>query len=238
MSRTIDDGAGFVKEGGRPRLLDLYCGAGGAAAGYDRAGFDVIGVDNKPQPRYPFEFHQGDALTGPLMREFWEGTLGIDAIHASPPCQAYSSLTAGTNKGREYPDLIAPTRALLETTGLPYVIENVPGAPLHDPVLLCGSMFGLGVRRHRGFETNWPLMRPECQHEAMPRRYQVFRHGAKYMSRYAPVYGSGGGKEMAQWADAMGIDWMTHTEMAEAIPPAFTEFVGAALFEQLSRRAA
>jgi DNA (cytosine-5)-methyltransferase 1 len=207
----------------RPRLLDLFCGAGGAARGYHDAGFDVVGVDIAQQPNYPFTFIQEDALR-------WVEWIGpgrdFDAIHASPPCQAYSTLTRGTNRGREYPDLIGPTRALLEATGLPYVIENVPGAPLHDPVMLCGSMFGLGVRRHRGFETNWPLMRPECQHEAMPKRYKVMRHGATYMSRYAPVYGDGGGKEMAQWASAMGIDWMSRDEMTQAIPPAYTEWIG------------
>lgn len=213
----------------RPRLLDLYCGAGGAARGYHDAGFDVFGIDIEPQPNYPYEFIQGDAL------QAWRRVQNFDAIHASPPCQAYSSLTRGTNQGRTYPDLVGPTRVLLEQTGLPYVIENVPGAPLRNPLLLCGSMFGLGVRRHRCFETNWPVLQPECQHEAMLRRYRVMRHGETYLSRYAPVYGSGGGKEMAQWADAMGIDWMTHAEMAEAIPPAFTQWIGERLLEQLSR---
>lgn len=218
----------------RPRILDLYCGAGGAARGYHDAGFDIVGIDIEPQPNYPYPCWQQDALeVFDYVREL--GLSNVVAIHASPPCQAYSTLTKGTNQGREYPDLIGPTRALLEATGLPYVIENVPGAPLRDPVTLCGSMFGLGVRRHRGFETNWPLMRPECQHESMPRRYKVMRHGATYMSRYAPVYGDGGGKEMAQWADAMGIDWMTSAELAEAIPPAFTEYVGAELLRQLGR---
>jgi len=218
----------------RPRLLDLYCGAGGAAKGYHDAGFDVVGVDHVPQPNYPYEFWLADALD--------PDTWGIraqpfDAAHASPPCQAYSTLTKGTNKGREYPELIAPTRALLEATGLPYVIENVPTAPLRDPVTLCGSMFGLGVRRHRGFETNWPLLVPQCQHGSVPKQYKLYRHGVEYVSRFASVYGSGGGKAMADWPEAMGIDWMTSSELAEAIPPAYTEYVGGMLIDQLRRAA-
>jgi DNA (cytosine-5)-methyltransferase 1 len=222
----------------KPRLLDLFCGAGGAAKGYADAGFDVVGVDILPQPHYPFPFVLDDALEYVAAHDSFGRK--FDAIHASPPCQAYSMLTASwrTNKGREYPDLIAPTRTLLEATGLPYVIENVIGAPLFDPILLCGSMFpGLGVRRHRLFETNWPLIAPECQHAAMPRRYAVMRHGRTYMSAFAPVYGSGGGKAMAEWADAMGIDWMRHAEMAEAIPPAYTQFIGEELLRQVTSTA-
>jgi DNA (cytosine-5)-methyltransferase 1 len=154
-------------DGVRPRLLDLFCGAGGAAVGYHRPGFDVVGVDIKPQSNYPFEFHQADALEFPLE--------GFNAIHASPPCQGYSQLAA-MHPGREYPLLIEPTRELLLSTGLPYVIENVEGAPLpRHPQLdgtwgfwLCGSMFGLGVtrgflRRHRLFETNFPVVQPQCR---------------------------------------------------------------------------
>jgi DNA (cytosine-5)-methyltransferase 1 len=136
----------------KPRILDLFCGAGGASAGYARAGFDVVGVDLNPQPRYPFEFHQADALTFPLD--------GFDAIHASPPCQAYSTMRRGLWKDREHPDLIAPIRDRLIGADVPYVIENVEGARrlLVNPVLLCGTMFGLGtkegnqLRRHRYFE--------------------------------------------------------------------------------------
>src|SRR5690348_13600467 len=145
----------------RPKLLDLFCGAGGAAMGYHRAGFDVVGVDIKPQPRYPFEFHQGDALD-PTYRDPWFEPWWIDtfnAIHASPPCQAYTK--ARKLQGKEHPDLIGPTRELLKATGLPYVIENVPGAPLVDPVVLEGQMFeGLATQRARWFETNWPLEVP------------------------------------------------------------------------------
>lgn len=125
------------------RLLDLYCGAGGAAMGYSWAGFEVVGVDIKPQPNYPFEFVQADALD--YLRDLYERPLSVwyEAIHASPPCQAYSALRT-TSNGREYPDLVAATRDLLDATGLPYVIENVRKAPLRASIMLCGSSFGLG----------------------------------------------------------------------------------------------
>jgi DNA (cytosine-5)-methyltransferase 1 len=138
----------------KPRLLDLFCGAGGCSAGYERAGFEVVGVDIEPQPNYPFEFHQADALTFP--RD------GFDVIHASPPCQAFSALKHLTT--REHPRLVEPARAMLRESGLPYVIENVVGAPLLSPVMLCGSGFGLDVQRHRLFETNFPVMSPGCAH--------------------------------------------------------------------------
>lgn len=148
----------------RFRLLDLFCGAGGCSVGYHRAGFEVVGVDHHKMPRYPYEFHQSDALEflAAHGREF-------DAVHASPPCQKYCALRHLAKK--DHPDLIPQTRALLRETGLPYVIENVPGAPLLSPVMLCGTMFGLRtdcgaeLRRHRLFETNWPLMRGlKCRH--------------------------------------------------------------------------
>ena len=142
----------------RPRLLDLFCGAGGCSVGYNRAGFDVVGVDAAPMPRYPFEFHQGDALEY-LTAHGHE----FEAIHASPPCQFYSNLRHMPNAKKTHLDLVAPTRAALVTTDKPDVIENVPGAPLLNPTMLCGTMFGLGtgeadLRRHRLFETNWPLV--------------------------------------------------------------------------------
>lgn len=155
------------------KLLDLFCGGGGAARGYASAGFEVVGVDANAAARrhYPFEFHCGDALD--YVREH---SHEFDAIHASPPCQAYS-VTRSLNKGREYPDLVAATREALVATGKPYVIENVPGAPLGGGtsylLLLCGTMFGLAtpdgraeIRRHRLFETNWCFgLRPQCQHD-------------------------------------------------------------------------
>jgi hypothetical protein len=143
----------------RPRLLDLFSGAGGAGKGYADAGFEVVGVDHVPQPNYPFEFHQADALTFPLD--------GFDAIHASPPCPVHSSLNGWSGDSTE-PDLVPQTRELLRATGLPYVIENIVGAPLEQPVMLCGQALGLRVRRHRLFETNFPVMVPQCQHPEPP----------------------------------------------------------------------
>jgi DNA (cytosine-5)-methyltransferase 1 len=185
--------------------------------GYHRAGFDVVGVDIEPQPNYTFRFYQADALR---LDDRWIEAERFDAIHASPPCQLWSGM-----HGSSGPDLITPLRPLLEATGLPYVIENVPGAPLEGPIL-CGSSFGLGVRRHRRFETNFPLIVPPCAHGQQAPRFEVYDHGAWYKSAVVPVYGTGGGKGREHWAEAMGIDWMTDSEMAEAIPPAYTELIG------------
>lgn len=211
----------------KPRLLDLFCGAGGAGKGYADAGFEVVGVDLQPQPRYPFEFHQADAMTFPLD--------GFDVIHASPPCQAYSALSwHPQNRHIEYPDLIAPTRERLVATGVPYTIENVPKAPLQHPIQLCGSSFGLGVRRHRLFETNWTVMSMPCAHGRQRKQFDIWRHGEWVKSAFVPVYGTGGGKAAEEWPEAMGIDWMTRDEMAEAIPPAYTEFLGEQLMRHLA----
>jgi DNA (cytosine-5)-methyltransferase 1 len=146
------------------RLLDLFCGAGGAAMGYHRAGFDVVGVDHRPQPNYPFEFIETDALT--FLREGGPIRGWFDAIHASPPCQAYSAGARMRNGyAKDHPRLIEPLRELLIQTGLPYVIENVPEAPLRSPMRLCGSQFGLDVRRHRAFESNVLLLSNGCTHD-------------------------------------------------------------------------
>ncbi len=232
----------------RPRLLDLFCGAGGAAMGYYRAGFDVVGVDIKPQPHYPFEFHQADALV--LLEEGGicdEGRWPLyvsdfAAIHASPPCQAYSVLRRA-NPGANYPNLIAPTRALLEETGLSYVIENVPGAPTHHLIVLCGSMFGLGtdgrqLRRHRNFELSFPMMSPPCQHEGEaigvygggPTGRYTFENGAKkdYYNRRGGYQGT-----IAEKQEAMDIDWMNAAEINQAVPPAYTELIGLQLRQHL-----
>jgi DNA (cytosine-5)-methyltransferase 1 len=214
----------------RPRLLDLFCGAGGAAMGYHRAGFDVVGVDIQPQPNYPFEFVQDDALA--LMSTWpWWDEPPFDAIHASPPCQAYTDLKA-RHRHIDHPDLVEPTQDLLRSTGLPYVIENVPGAPLLDPITICGSSVGLGVRRHRLFETNWSLMAPSCAHGAQHPQFDVYEHGRWIKSSVARVYGHGGGKGDG-WPDAMQIDWMTRRELAQAIPPAYTELIGHQLLRHI-----
>lgn len=208
---------------GRPRLLDLFCGAGGAAMGYYRAGFDVVGVDLEPQKHYPFEFHQADAMTYPLD--------GFDVIHASPPCQAYT--TAGKQwrkQGKEYPDLIAVIRSRLDPYNLPYVIENVPGAPLIDPILLNGPMFGLKVRRRRYFETkprlDFILIPPDP-----PSQYRMGRR----VSEGDVITPVGHFSNVVYAKKVMGIDWMGQKDLAQAIPPAYTEFIGKQLMERIQK---
>jgi DNA (cytosine-5)-methyltransferase 1 len=209
----------------KPRLLDLYCGAGGSAMGYSRAGFEVVGIDHIPQPNYPFEFRQGDALSVDL---FSAGTFHV--IHASPPCQRY--IRGGLATG-DHPDLLDETRDLLKLIGLPYIIENVPGAPMRADLMLCGSMFGLPIRRHRWFETNVPVspFTLSCDHSKPVVGVYGHPHGE-----------SGAWKGMLpgsleSWSEALGIDWMTAPELALAIPPAFTEFVGSAVLAALQQEA-
>jgi hypothetical protein len=143
------------------RLLDAFCGAGGAAMGYHMAGFEVVGVDIKPQKHFPFEFHQGDALE--YIRDHGHE---FDAIHASPPCQHYSMIQRITRNKDKWPDLVDPVRQLVTASGLPFVIENVEGAPLRIDLMLCGSMFALRMIRHRIFESNvkMPVLMPPCNH--------------------------------------------------------------------------
>lgn len=218
----------------RPLLLDLFCGAGGAAMGYHRAGFDVVGVDIEPQPHYPFGFEQMDALD--YLEAFGPRTRAgrrFDAVHASPPCQAYSERTPDRSLHR---DLIPTVRERLRSTGLPYVIENVEGAPLENPVRLCGTMFPeLRVIRHRIFETNWPTLVPECGPHPllyMPDKRRPHQGELDQMTAFVSVTG-GGNCSVAAARDAMGIDWMTKDELNEAIPLAYTEYLGTALFEHL-----
>ena len=206
------------------KLLDLFCGAGGAAMGYHRAGFEVVGVDIKPQPHYPFEFHQGDALTHPLD--------GFDAIHASPPCQIHSEASKQWRKaGVKYPDLIAPIRERLNSNNKAWIIENVPGAPLLNPVMLNGEMFGMRVRRRRLFETNWPLA-----FVLLPKEERSeFRMGrpVKDGDYITPV---GHFSNVPYARKVMGIDWMGQKELAQAIPPAYTEWIGKQLIKYLERQ--
>lgn len=216
-----------------PRLLDLFCGAGGAGVGYARVGFRVVGIDLSPQPNYPFRFMQMDALACPsaFLARF-------DAIHASPPCQGYSQLTLDRSR---HPRLIEPVRAMLEASGLPYVIENVPSArpSLRDPVRLCGSTFGLDVRRHRYFETNWPAVGAPCNHRWQTPRFPVPDKRSATRSRVVvPVYGQLNYQgDLALRQAAMGIDWMGNTELIAAIPPAYTEYIGRQLAAFLRTRA-
>lgn len=215
-----------------PLLLDLFCGAGGAAMGYHRAGVDaddIVGVDINPQPHYPFKFIQADAMTFPLD--------GFLIRHASPPCQASTALTKGTNQGRTYPQLIPGIRQRLAGAGGITIIENVQGAAVRQDAVLCGEMFGLSVIRHRYFELSHPvLVPPHPRHQG---RVAGWRHGERYDGPYFAVYGDGGGKgSLAEWQQAMGIDWMTEKkELAEAIPPAYTQYIGTQLLEVMCEAA-
>ena len=192
----------------KPRLLDLCCGAGGAAVGYARAGFEVVGVDSVFQPRYPFAFHLADALTFPLD--------GFDAIHASPPCQAYSACQRFLKRPDHYPAFLPEIRERLRRWGGPWIVENVVGAPMPGAVLLCGTMFGLQVLRHRLFESSHLLFVPApCWHRG---------HTQEYGGSYVCV--AGNMFRVDEASQAMGIGWMTKKELSQAIPPAYTEWLG------------
>ena len=208
----------------RPRLLDLFCGAGGCSMGYHRAGFDVTGVDINPQPRYPFTFIQADVMT--LDPEFIRS---FDAVHASPPCQAYSMASQQWRKaGKVYPDLLGPVRGMLIETGKHYVIENVPGADLINPTKLTGALFGLRVRRTRYFETSFdiPLILVPSESKSN------FKMGRPIVEGdiITPVGHFSG---VAYAKKQMDIDWMTQKELSQAIPPAYTEFIGKQLMDYL-----
>ena len=212
----------------RPRLLDLFSCAGGAAMGYHRAGFEVVGVDINPQPRYPFEHHVGDAIEFARLHghEF-------DAVHASPPCQTFTAYRRrGAGVGDDYLNLIPETREVLQEIGRPYVIENVEMArgELIDPVCYCGSSFGLNVRRHRLFESNMPLNPPPCDHAWQTPRFPPATNRTN-LRRTVEV---GVWRiPLATQREAMGIDWMELRELSEAIPPAYTEHIGRQLISHL-----
>jgi DNA (cytosine-5)-methyltransferase 1 len=226
-SQPVPAGGGGVK----PRLLDLFCGAGGAAMGYADAGFEVVGVDIAPQPRYPFEFHRGDACTWPLD--------GFDAVHASPPCQDHSALSSlQDSHGTAW--MLEHTRRRVQASGLPYVIENVSGAPMPGALVLCGSEFGLKaaardgtvrwLKRHRLFESNVDLWGAGgCHCSSLP---------------IGGVYGNGGGRSqtrgykfhLREGREAMGMAWATQVELSQAIPPAYTEFIGQQLLAAVLER--
>lgn len=197
--------------------------------GYYRAGFDVVGIDRKPFKRYPFPMVVANALRPPF------DLSRFDAIHASPPCQRYSVQTKAHRK-EAHPDLVEATRAMLVASGKPYIIENVMGAPLEGAALLCGSMFGLLVQRHRLFETPFVMLAPPCEHGEFKGDYPCGRSNgtarAGERSRVVHVYGQGCSRgDRGLWQRAMGIDWMTMQEMSQAIPPAYTEYIGKRLLE-------
>lgn len=199
------------------RALDLFCGAGGASMGLYRAGFDVTGVDLHPQPRYPFRFIRADALTVDLS--------GYDLIWASPPCQAFTAYRRRFNHVAQRPNLIPAVRARLREAAASSVIENVPGAPLGRPTVLCGSMFALDVRRHRLFETSFPVSQPSCRHGAQTPRFPPATNRAN-LRRTVEV---GAWRiPLAVQQAAMGIDWMTRAELSQAIPPVYAEYLGCA----------
>lgn len=199
----------------RLKGLDLFCGAGGATRGYQMAGFEMTGVDASEQPRYCGErFVRADALDF-LRAHAYE----YDFIHASPPCQHYANVTLWRGNPGNHPDLLAPTRELLEATGVPWVIENVERAPMRPDYVLCGSHFGLKVRRHRWFETSWRgfSLMPRCDHRGL----LPFEHRGE-----------------RAYADAMGCHWMTNREGRQAIPPAYTRFLAGELLKHAGTDAA
>ena len=211
----------------RKRILDIFCGAGGASMGYHEAGFEVEGVDIKHGKRYPFPYYKLDFnVLDP------EALMVYDFIHASPPCQTFSitkNLRNAQGKSTNKVDLLEPTRKLLQASGVPYIIENVPGAPLINPVQVCGSSFGLKVRRHRLFESNLPLVGSTCDHKSQGRPVGIYGS----MKDEIPK----GGKtadSIEQAREAMGIDWMIWGELVEAIPPAYTKYLGKQILELLS----
>ncbi len=215
----------------RPLLLDLFCGAGGCSMGYHRAGFDVVGVDHKPQPRYPFpeRFVQADALNPPFdLKTF-------DVIHASPPCQDFCAMKHFPGLAKRG-NLITATRKLLCSAGVPWVIENVPGAPMQAGVVLCGKMFGLKVYRHRVFEASVALLcPPHVSHRDNCRKRMLSRKGFVTVAGHGGMGIGIGGMEYAR--QAMGIDWMARDELSQAIPPAYTEFLGRQLLHALETKA-
>jgi DNA (cytosine-5)-methyltransferase 1 len=210
------------------KILDLFCGAGGCAVGYARAGFDVTGVDITMQPGYPLaDLQQNDAV---LVLEDVDYLREFDVIHASPPCQMYSR--AMKHLSFDQPMLIEPVRAALQASGVPYVIENVIGAPLIDPVMICGTGLGMRIYRHRLFESNLPLVGTGCDHTvaAMNPHNQAGRDA---------MYAEFGRRDPEpRWREEMGVPWMKRYEAREAIPPAYTEHIGRQIMAQLLRKAA
>ena len=208
------------------KLLDLYCKAGGASKGYQLAGFEVVGVDIKKQKRYPYEFIQADCLE--LMKDI-DFLKSFDVIAASPPCQTHSitqHLRNAQGKSTDKIDLIPQTREALIASGKPYVIENVPGSPLINPIQMCGSSFGLKVRRHRLFESNLQLKGSVCNHKEQGKPVGIYGS-----MRDEIPNGGHTAKSIEQAREAMGIDWMIWGELVEAIPPIYTKEIGTQILD-------
>ena len=233
----------------QPILLDTFCCAGGSATGYERAGFVVYGIDKKAQPRFPFPFIKIDTLkaldillSGDKLTFNNGENLSLDdisVIHASPPCQIHSrmrKLNVSQGVAKNYKELIAPVRTKLKATGKIYIIENVEGSPLIDPITLCGSSFGLLVRRHRLFESNVSLWGKPCAHYIEVKDKPNLNRLHKGNSRVVGCYGHGRGKgdTVELWSKAMGIDWMSRHELSQAIPPAYTEWIGSQVIDILN----
>ncbi len=218
----------------KPRVLDLFSGAGGAGYGYHLAGFEVVGVDNRPMKNYPFEFYQGDALE--FVRVYGHE---FDVIHASPMCQFFSHITqlSVRDVARRYPNQIPAVRDSLIAAGKPYVIENVTEALpwMRSPLKLCGSSFGLDVRRHRLFESNLLLFGLPCDHSWQKPRFRSLNSQNKSLAGVVGVHGNlnyAGEMELRQ--KAMDIEWMTCAELSQAIPPTYTQFLGDQLMLHIS----
>lgn len=211
--------------GVRPKLLDLFCAAGGAGMGYHQAGFDVVGVDINPQPHYPFRFIQADVLG--LTADF---VASFDAIHASPPCQRYSGAAKLHGNSASHPDLIEPTRGMLVASGSPFVIENVDGAPIRHDLMLCGTMLGLRIVKHRYFECSFPVfsLLPTCDHADVYDPWHGPRRTAKEFRQaqgtpWIPMAGGASRKEGRTG------------DLFNAIPPAYTRFIGEQLLRHIKQ---
>ena len=241
----------------RPKILDLYCCAGGAAVGYHRAGFDVYGIDINPQPRYPFAFRRDDALATLALLLTGEGVVfdtdegpvrlwmeDFVAIHASPPCQSFSRTK--TLHSNEHPDLVEPTRTLLKQTGKPWIIENVVGAPLIDPIKLCGSEFDmigedvdgvpLKMIRHRLFESNVQLTgKGGCRHRKDIQTASVYGAGGGWTPKHRDNPERRGGyiPHVDVLRKILEVDWTTKHELSQVVPPAFTEHLGRQLLDHI-----
>lgn len=224
----------------KPLIYDVYCGAGGCTKGYQESGFYVVGIDNKPQPHYcGDEFYQMDALEflRQLVAGLWPRPL---FVHASPPCQKFSR--SQSIKGNDHPDLLTPTRELLTRTDIPYVIENVPGAPMDGTVMLCGTMFGLKVLRHRIFETrpaiHWPPT--PCNHNGKSSSHRLKDETGRRVIQSFDLVDFicvvGNDFKTDDGRAAMSIDWMTRDELKQAIPPAYTRWIGQQMIEMLAEQ--